>query len=90
MTRRWLAAPDRLIPTVSLLAVLALFACSPLVSGKALETFDVYNALQGFAQLGLLALALGITMIAGEFDLSVAGTYAFGGMLAVQVGGTAP
>ncbi|SFQ20895.1 ribose transport system permease protein [Actinomadura madurae] len=90
MTRRRLAAPDRLIPAVSLFAVLVLFACSPMVSGEALETFDVYNALQGFAQLGLLALALGITMIAGEFDLSVAGTYAFGGMLAVQVGGTAP
>jgi ribose/xylose/arabinose/galactoside ABC-type transport system permease subunit len=55
-----------------------------------LAPFDFYNALQGFAQLGLLALALGITMIAGEFDLSVVGTYALGGMLAVQTGQSSP
>jgi ribose/xylose/arabinose/galactoside ABC-type transport system permease subunit len=55
-----------------------------------LEPFDVYNTLQGFAQLGLLALAIGITMIAGEFDLSVVGTYALGGMLAVETGTRSP
>jgi ribose/xylose/arabinose/galactoside ABC-type transport system permease subunit len=75
---------------VSLVVVLVAFASSPLVSGKALEPFDVYNALQGFAQLGLLALAIGITMIAGEFDLSVVGTYALGGMLAVEAGARSP
>ncbi|GGP07681.1 ABC transporter permease [Nonomuraea glycinis] len=90
MTRRWPARPEQLMPTVSLLAALAAFGCSPLLSGRPLEPFDVYNALQGFAQLGLLALALGITMIAGEFDLSVAGTYALGGMLAVQTGASSP
>jgi ribose/xylose/arabinose/galactoside ABC-type transport system permease subunit len=90
MNRRWLARPDRLMPTVSLLVVAVAFACSPLRSGEPLHTFDVYNALQGFAQLGLLALAIGITMIAGEFDLSVVGTYAVGGMLAVSSGAGSP
>jgi ribose transport system permease protein len=90
MIRRWLAGPDRLVPVVSLLVVLIAFACSPLISGKRLEPFDVYNTLQGFAQLGLLALAIGITMIAGEFDLSVVGTYALGGMLAVETGTGSP
>lgn len=90
MTGRWLGRPDRLIPAVSLLVVLVAFGCSPLLRGKPLATFDVYNALQGFAQLGLLALAIGITMIAGEFDLSVVGSYALGGMLAVQAGATSP
>jgi ribose transport system permease protein len=90
MIRRRLARPDQLMPTVSLVVVLIAFASSPLLSGKALESFDVYNALQGFAQLGLLALAVGITMIAGEFDLSVVGTYALGGMLAVQTGARSP
>jgi ribose/xylose/arabinose/galactoside ABC-type transport system permease subunit len=71
---------------VALLVVAIAFACTPLISGKGLTAFDFYNALQGFAQLGLLALALGLTMIAGEFDLSVVGTYALGGMLAVQTG----
>ena len=90
MIRRRMARPDHLMPTVSLLLVLVGFASSPLLSGRALAPFDFYNALQGFAQLGLLALAIGITMIAGEFDLSVVGTYALGGMLAVQTGATSP
>jgi ribose transport system permease protein len=90
MTRRWLARPDRLVPMVSLVVVLVAFACSPWLSAKPLQLFDVYNALQGFAQLGLLALAIGITMIAGEFDLSVVGTYALGGTLAVEAGVSSP
>jgi L-arabinose transport system permease protein len=88
--RRWLSRPDRLIPAVSLLAALIPFACSPAISGRPLRTFDVYNTLQGFAQLGLLALAIGITMIAGEFDLSAVGSYALGGMLAVRTGASSP
>jgi ribose transport system permease protein len=90
MIRRWLTPPEHLMPTVSLLLVMIAFACSPLLSGRPLQPFDVYNALQGFAQLGLLALAIGITMIAGEFDLSVVGTYALGGMLAVSTGAGSP
>jgi ribose transport system permease protein len=90
MTRGRLSRPDRLMPTVSLVLVLVAFLCTPAVSGRPLALFDVYNALQGFAQLGLLALAIGITMIAGEFDLSVVGTYALGGMLAVEFGQTSP
>ena len=71
---------------MTLLVVTAAFLCTPLISGDSLTVFDVYNTLQGFAQLGLLVLGLGVTMIAGEFDLSVVGTYALGGMLAVQTG----
>jgi ribose/xylose/arabinose/galactoside ABC-type transport system permease subunit len=82
--------PDRLMPAVSLLVALAAFVVSPLLSGDPLVLFDVYNALQGFAQLGLLALAIGLTLIAGEFDLSVVGTYALGGMLAVSAGASYP
>lgn len=89
MIRR-VSRPERLVPAVSLLAVIVVFLCTPLISGSALTTFDVYNTLQGFAQLGLLALGLGLTMIAGEFDLSVVGTYALGGMLAVQTGQSSP
>ncbi len=90
MIRRRLARPEHLMPTVSLLVVLVGLLASPLLSGNALVPFDIYNALQGFAQVGLLTLAIGITMIAGEFDLSVVGTFAFSGMLAVQTGATNP
>ena len=77
---------ERLVPAAALLLVVIAFAGTPLGTGRAMTTFDVYNALQGFAQIGLLALAIGLTMIAGEFDLSVVGTYAVGGMIAVQAG----
>lgn len=77
---------ERLVPAAALLLVVVAFALTPLGTGVPLATFDVYNALQGFAQIGLLALAIGLTMIAGEFDLSVVGTYAVGGMIAVQAG----
>jgi ribose/xylose/arabinose/galactoside ABC-type transport system permease subunit len=90
LIRHALFRADRLMPVVSLLLALGLFACAPLLSGRPLSSFDVYNTLQGFAPLGLLALAIGITMIAGEFDLSVVGIYAFGGMLGVVVGVTSP
>jgi len=77
---------ERIVPAAALLLVVVAFVLTPLGTGLPLTTFDVYNALQGFAQIGLLALAIGLTMIAGEFDLSVVGTYAVGGMIAVQAG----
>ncbi|MGH3261389.1 MAG: ABC transporter permease subunit, partial [Trebonia sp.] len=86
MTRRPSLPPETLVPGVALLAVLVAFLCTPPSTGKALTTFDVFNTFQGLAQLGLLTLGLGLTMIAGEFDLSVAGTYVLGGMLAVRTG----
>jgi ribose/xylose/arabinose/galactoside ABC-type transport system permease subunit len=62
------------------------FTLIPTYTDATISSFDIYNTFQIFARLGLLALALGLTMIAGEFDLSVVGTYALGGMLAVQAG----
>lgn len=77
---------DTVLPAVALLATLALFGITAGVTGRSVTPFDAFNTLQGIAQLGLLALPLGLTMIAGEFDLSVVGVSALGGMLAVQTG----
>jgi ribose/xylose/arabinose/galactoside ABC-type transport system permease subunit len=77
---------DTVLPAVALVATLVLFAIVAGVTGRSVSPFDAYNTLQGVAQLGLLALPLGLTMIAGEFDLSVVGVSALGGMLAVQTG----
>lgn len=68
------------------IAMLAL----PLYYDGSASTFDVYNTLQSFASLGLLALGIGLTMIAGEFDLSTLGMYGLGGMLAVTFGVHSP
>lgn len=90
MIRRQLTRPERVTPTVALTLAVVVLLGTPLRTGTSLETFDVYNAFQGFAQVGLLALAIGLTMMAGEFDLSVVGTYALGGLVAVELGGSAP
>lgn len=81
-----LTRPESLVPLVALATTLLGFALLPAYTDSTIASFDVYNTLQIFARLGLVALALGLTMIAGEFDLSVVGTYALGGMLAVQAG----
>jgi ribose transport system permease protein len=84
--RRLAFPPEILVPAVALSVVLITFLCTPLISTSTLDTFDIFNTFQGLAQLGLVTLGLGVTMIAGEFDLSVVGTYTIGGMLAVQTG----
>jgi ribose transport system permease protein len=81
-----LARADVSLPLVAVGATVLAFALAPMYSDASLGTFDVYNTLQVLARLGPIALALGLTMIAGEFDLSVVGTYALGGMLTVQAG----
>ena len=73
---------DTVLPAVALLATVVLFGVTAAVTGRSISLFDAFNTLQ----LGLLALPLGLTMIAGEFDLSVVGVAALGGMVAVQTG----
>lgn len=68
------------------LAMLAL----PLYSDQEATTFNIFNSLQSFSSVGLLALAVGLSMLAGEFDLSTIGMYGFGGMMAVTFGVESP
>ena len=84
----FLGRPQRLLPTCALSIAVVAYMALPLYSGTPLTTFDTYNTMQVFARLAPLVLGLGLTMLAGEFDLSIVGTYALGGMLAVQYGGT--
>jgi ribose transport system permease protein len=83
---RSLTQADVLLPLVAFGITVLAFVSVPAYTDASVRTFDVYNALQVVARLGPIALALGLTMIAGEFDLSVVGTYALGGMLTVQAG----
>lgn len=75
-----------LLPFVLIVAMLIAFFALPAAAGTAATTFNVYNALQNWSALALLALGIGLTMIAGEFDLGAVGIYAFAGMVAVKVG----
>ncbi|HVX34349.1 MAG TPA: ABC transporter permease [Solirubrobacterales bacterium] len=94
MSRGWVASrfrrlgAENVVPVVSFGLVLAYYLLTPALNGHEPTDFDVYNTLQGFSSLGLVALAVGLTIIAGEFDLSVLGMQALGGVLAVKAGGT--
>ncbi|TQL46562.1 monosaccharide ABC transporter membrane protein (CUT2 family) [Homoserinimonas aerilata] len=86
MIARNIRRTETLVPLLAIVVVVLIFAVTAAATGRTVTIFDGYNMLQGLAQLGLLALALGITMIAGEFDVSVVGVSALGGMVAVQLG----
>jgi ribose transport system permease protein len=78
--------PEVLLPLAAVALTGVAFLLIPTYTDSVLRAYDGYSTLQTLARLGPLALALGLTMIAGEFDLSVVGIYALGGMLTVQLG----
>ncbi len=77
---------SRTSPIVLLALTAAAFWILPSVQTAAPGSYGVYSALQAFAAFGLVALALGLTMLAGEFDLSLLATYGLSGILAVKLG----
>lgn len=81
---------EALLPFAALLALVVAALAEPAYGSHTFGAFDIYNALQGIAGPALLALGIGLTMVAGEFDLSTLGAYAFGGMIAVKTGGGSP
>ena len=45
---------------------------------------NLYALVQIFAALALLATGLGVVMLAGEFDLSIAGTFPLAGLIVIE------
>ena len=68
----------------------ASLALLPYVSDTTITYLNVYDVLQRFADYGLLALAIGLCMILGEYDLSTASMYGLAGMVAVLTGAGTP
>lgn len=67
------------------LVLLALVWVSFAATTEQYRSFDnLYAMLEGFALLGLVALGVAVTMIAGELDLSVASVAAVAGIIAVE------
>lgn len=77
-------------PLLLLAALIAVFAIADGSQHRFLTLSSAYGVLQQFALLGPLALALGLTMMAGEFDLSIGGIVSFAGCAAVIAGATHP
>ncbi|TPL54468.1 ABC transporter permease [Mesorhizobium sp. B2-4-6] len=72
-----------LLRLVLLAALVAAFAIwnPAFISGR-----NLYALMQSFALLGMVALGLSLTMIAGEFDLSVGSMVAVGGLITLVIG----
>lgn len=86
MARLRSARPEVLVPAVVLLASVVFLLVSPVFAERSLSSFDVFNLMQGFAPLGLVTLAVGLTVLCGEYDLSVVSMFAAGGMMSVLWG----
>lgn len=87
----WRHQRHALRPFALLIGLVVLFALLPVLrSGATVGTVNVKNVLETLAALGLVTLALGLTMVAGEFDLSISSTFLLGGMLAVKTGDGSP
>jgi ribose/xylose/arabinose/galactoside ABC-type transport system permease subunit len=89
MTRR-LPRTSEIAPYLILAAMVVALALLPALSHYTVRTANVYDIFQNFASYGLVALALGITIVAGEFDLSISSMYLLGGMVAVLTGAGSP
>lgn len=70
----------RLILLAALVAAFAIWNPA-FISGR-----NLYALMQSFALLGMVALGLSLTMIAGEFDLSVGSMVAVGGLITLVIG----
>lgn len=78
------------LPSTILAMMVVILISLPLWSATSMSTFAVFNTFQNAATLGLLALAVGLTMLAGEFDLSSIAVFTLGGLLAILCGENVP
>lgn len=87
MPARLLADPLALLRALLLVVMVACFTA---LNADFLSPGNLYALGQMFALLGLVTLGLALTMIAGEFDLSVGTLVAVGGLVMVKLGEQSP
>ncbi|NKJ08390.1 ABC transporter permease [Rhizobium sp. SG741] len=73
-----------------LIVVACILALALAIQGTASSQFVLFSILQYFATIAPVALGLGLTMIAREFDLSVGGVMSLAGCIAVTIGAGDP
>lgn len=88
--RRSFASAQAARPFVVLATVLATLLVVAAGTRTAVDAHLAFSALQYFATLAPVALGLGLTMIAGEYDLSVGSILGLAGCVAVITGATNP
>ncbi len=77
-------------PLMILAACMLLLAAVDWGQGRFLSAATPFSALQIFANGGMVALGLGLTMMIREFDLSVVGMFGLAGCIAVITGAANP
>jgi ribose transport system permease protein len=77
-------------PFLLLAAVILAFCVVDWGHGRFVNRATVFSVLQQFATIGPVALGLGLTMIAREFDLSVGSMMSLAGCVAVMLGAEQP
>lgn len=77
-------------PYLLLAAIVLALAAVDAGQGRFLNRATAFSVLQQFATIGPVALALGLSMIVREFDLSVGGMLSLAGCLAVMTGANEP
>ncbi len=65
--------------------VCVLFAAFSVASPNFASSGNVYSLLEACAILGIVAAGLGVTMLAGEFDLSIGSVAACAGLIAIMM-----
>ncbi len=77
-------------PFLLLAAIILAFCIVDWGHGRFINRATVFSVLQQFATIGPVALGLGLTMIAREFDLSVGSMMSLAGCVAVMLGAEHP
>ncbi len=78
------------LPYAILLVTSAVFTVIVVVNHYYFSAITVYNVFQDYAIVGPVATVLGLVMIVGEFDLSVATMYGLAGAVAILAGQRSP
>ena len=81
----WLRSGGFLLRTGLLVSLVVIFSA---VNPVFLSVGNAYALMQNIALLGLVALGLAMTMIAGEFDLGVGSMLAVSGLVTITLSGT--
>ncbi|MEI7626072.1 MAG: ABC transporter permease [Actinomycetota bacterium] len=88
--RERIASQGLLLPLGAIVLMLVAFVCLSEITGRPITTANGYDVFQQVGTYGLVALAIALTMVAGEFDLSVPAMFGLGGTLAVLTGESDP
>lgn len=78
--------PGARLPVLVIVVMVIVFIVMAHVGGRPITWFNGYDIVQNFAELGLITLGIALTMIAGEFDLSLPSLYYLASAVAILTG----